>query len=89
LIVAFATDAERDDDKGISSQPREQGECEAFPFASYELEDLPKDGGDIQVKPRRWSDRGCTRYAPYPLMLLDLSRPRRRYSARRAPPSIA
>jgi len=46
-----ATDAERDDDKGISSQPHEQGQCEGLPLASYELEELPKDGGDIQVKP--------------------------------------
>jgi hypothetical protein len=46
-----ATDAERDDDKGISSQPRQPGDCEAFPLALYELEELPKDGGDIQVKP--------------------------------------
>lgn len=50
-MMWIATDAERDDDKGISSQPREQGVCEAFPLASYELEDLPKDGGDVQVKP--------------------------------------
>ena len=50
-MMWIATDAERDDDKGISSQPREPGDCEAFPLASYELEDLPKDGGDIQVKP--------------------------------------
>jgi hypothetical protein len=47
----IATDAERDDDKGISSKPREQVDCEAFTLASYELEELPKDGGDIQVKP--------------------------------------
>jgi hypothetical protein len=50
-LMWIATDAERDDDKGISSQPREPGDCEAFPLAAYELEDLPKDGGDIQVKP--------------------------------------
>jgi len=47
----IATDAERDDDKGISSQPREQGDCEGFPLSSYELEDLAKENGDIQVKP--------------------------------------
>jgi hypothetical protein len=50
-LMWIATDAERDDDKGISSQPREQGQCEGFPLALYELEELPKDGGDIQVKP--------------------------------------
>jgi hypothetical protein len=50
-LMWIATDAERDDDKGISSQPREQGQCEGFPLASYELEELPKDGGDIQVRP--------------------------------------
>ena len=50
-MMWIATDAERDDDKGISSQPREQGQCEGVPLASYELEELPKDGGDIQVKP--------------------------------------
>jgi len=47
----IATDAEREDDRGISSQPREQGDCEAFPLALYELEDLPRDGGDIQIRP--------------------------------------
>ncbi len=50
-MMWIATDAERDDDKGISSQPREQGQCDGFPLALYELEELPKDGGDIQVKP--------------------------------------
>lgn len=50
-MMWIATDAERDDDKGISSQPREQGDCEAVPLAAYELEDLAKEGGDIQVKP--------------------------------------
>lgn len=50
-LTWVATDAERDDDKGISSQPREQGDCQGFPLASYELEELPKNGGDIQVKP--------------------------------------
>jgi hypothetical protein len=50
-LTWIATDAERDDDKGISSQPREPGQCEGFPLASYELEELPKDGGDVQVKP--------------------------------------
>jgi len=46
-----ATDAERDDDKGISSTPAPAGDCRGFSLASYELEDLPKDGGDIVVKP--------------------------------------
>jgi len=50
-LMWIATDAERDDDKGISSQPREQGQCEGIPLASYDLEELPKNGGDIQVKP--------------------------------------
>jgi hypothetical protein len=50
-LTWIATDAERDDDKGISSQPREQGQCDGFPLALYELEELPRDGGDIQVKP--------------------------------------
>ena len=50
-LMWVATDAERDDDKGISSQPLEQGQCEGFPLALYELEELPRDGGDIQVKP--------------------------------------
>lgn len=50
-LTWIATDAERDDDKGISSQPREQGDCEGFSLASYELEELPKNSGDIQVKP--------------------------------------
>ena len=50
-LMWIATDAERDDDKGISSQPREQGQCDGFPLALYELEELPRDGGDIQVKP--------------------------------------
>ena len=50
-LTWIATDAERDDDKGISWQPREQGQCDGFPLALYELEELPKDGGDIQVKP--------------------------------------
>jgi hypothetical protein len=50
-LTWIATDAERDDDKGISSQPREQGQCDGFPLGLYELEELPKDGGDIQVKP--------------------------------------
>jgi len=44
-LTWIATDAERDDDKGISSQPRESGQCEGFPFALDELEELPKDGG--------------------------------------------
>ena len=50
-LTWIATDAERDDDKGISSQPREQGDCESFSLASFDLDELPKDGGDIQVKP--------------------------------------
>ena len=50
-MIWIATDAERDDDKGISSQPREQGDCEGFSLSSYELEELPKESGDIQVKP--------------------------------------
>jgi len=50
-LTWIATDAERDDDKGISSQARDQGQCDGFPLGLYELEELPKDGGDIQVKP--------------------------------------
>lgn len=50
-LTWWATDAEVKDDKGISSQPREQGDCEGIALASYELEDLAKDGGDIVVKP--------------------------------------
>lgn len=50
-LTWIATDAERDDDKGISSQPRQPGDCQGFPLASYVLEELPKDSGDIRVKP--------------------------------------
>ena len=50
-LTWIATDAERDDDKGISSQQPKEVDCEAFSLAAYDLDELPKDGGDIQVKP--------------------------------------
>lgn len=47
----IATDFERDDDKGISSPAPAGIDCQSFSLSSYELEDLPKDSGDILVKP--------------------------------------
>ena len=46
-----ATDAERDDDKGISAPAPAGIDCQSFSLASFELQDLPKEGGDVMVKP--------------------------------------
>jgi hypothetical protein len=46
-----ATDAERDDDKGVSAPAPAGIDCQSFSLASFELQDLPKEGGDIMVKP--------------------------------------
>jgi len=50
-LTWIATDAERDDDKGISSQPRESGQCEGFHSHWMSSKSCQRNGGDIQVKP--------------------------------------
>jgi hypothetical protein len=47
----WATDAERNDDAGVSSNPGTSFNCQSFPLAAYSLEDVPKGGGNIQVRP--------------------------------------
>lgn len=49
----YATDSEREDDKGIPAggAPEAVPDCSSFPFGSFELEALQRGSGDIQVKP--------------------------------------
>lgn len=46
----IATDAERPDDPGVPSTRTTTVDCHAFPLSAYSLEELPKGGGNIQVK---------------------------------------
>jgi hypothetical protein len=45
-----ATDAERPDDVGVPSKRTTTIDCHAFPLSSYSFEEVPKGGGNIQVK---------------------------------------
>lgn len=47
----IATDAERPDDVGVPSKKSSTVDCHAFPLSSYSFEEVPKGGGNIQVKP--------------------------------------
>jgi hypothetical protein len=54
-LTWFVTDAEREDDVAIPSQPLVAGagsvDCKSFSFASYALEDVAHGAGNIQVRP--------------------------------------
>ena len=50
-LTWLATDAERKDDEGVPAGRPVSIDCQAFPLGSYDLDDLAKDSGDIQVKP--------------------------------------
>jgi len=48
----IATDAERPDDVGVPSKKGNGPvDCHAFPLSSYSFEEVPKGGGNIQVRP--------------------------------------
>jgi hypothetical protein len=46
-----ATDFERTDDAGISSNRPSGTDCKTFSLSSYALEELPQGSGNIQVRP--------------------------------------
>lgn len=50
-LTWFASDAEREDDAGISSVRPDPGDCRNFSLSSYSVNDLLHGNGNIQVKP--------------------------------------
>ena len=53
-MVWHATDAERDDDVGITvsfSSPPPPVDCTSFPLSAYALAEIRHGGGNVQVKP--------------------------------------
>ncbi len=50
-LTWWATDAEREDDTGISSEQPKEVDCHAFALSSFDLEDLPAEAGDVQIRP--------------------------------------
>jgi hypothetical protein len=50
----WATDAERDDDRGVQSEniiPGNRTSCKVFPLAAYSFVDVRTGEGQIQVQP--------------------------------------
>ena len=50
-LTWIATDFEREDDIGIPSNASTEITCETFSFGAYSFQDVPKGGGNIQVRP--------------------------------------